>query len=364
MMSSGSSFWMIAISRLMVSGVSAGKAEDVARQRHDALRLPGEQHLAVFGDLVLALLGGCEIVRIDVLQADEDPRDACPLGLLHEVLDPVAQRIDLDHQAERDPVLLPQLDQAVEDRLPFLVAREIVVGDEEFVDALRPVHPHQPLHVVGGTEARFAALHVDDGAERALIGAAAARIETRAEADRVRDILLRQERHRHAFDAGQVLHEIVERCELARRRIAQHRLEPAFGLAGKHGNAHFATGVEPDRVTVQHGQASRDMEAAHGDRQSGVAERPGDVERARILVGLNADQRDHSEIAVRAKFRQKGGNVDPRIGLVDRHDVDGDFGPEHPAIRTVGGDAIERGERIRRDHRSPPADDIAVVVVM
>ena len=85
---------------------------------------------------------------IDVLQSDEDPGDAGPLRLLHEVRDLVAQRVDLDHQAERDAVLLAQLDQAIEDRLPLLVAREIIVGDEELVDALRPVEAHQMLDVV------------------------------------------------------------------------------------------------------------------------------------------------------------------------------------------------------------------------
>ena len=136
-------------------------------------------------------LAAAEIVRVDVLQADEDARDAGALRLLDEVRDLVAERVDLDHQAERDPVLLAQLDQAVEDRLPFPVAREIVVGDEELVDALRPVEPHQMLDVVRRAVARLAALHVDDGAERALIGAAAAGVEAGAEAERARDISLR-----------------------------------------------------------------------------------------------------------------------------------------------------------------------------
>ena len=161
-----------------------GKAEDIAGQRHDALRLPGEQHLAVFGDLVLPLLGAGEIVRVDVLEPDEDARDAGALRLLDEVRDLVAERVDLDHQAERNAVLLPQLDQAVEDRFPILVAGEIVVGDEEFVDALRPVEAHQLFDVVGRAEARLASLHVDDGAERALIGTAASGIEAGAEAER------------------------------------------------------------------------------------------------------------------------------------------------------------------------------------
>src|SRR5262245_46680464 len=73
--------------------------------------------------------------------------------------------VDLDHQAERNPALLPQFDQAIEDRLPLLVAREIVVGDEKFVDPLRPVETHEMLDVVGRAVARLTALHVDDRAE-------------------------------------------------------------------------------------------------------------------------------------------------------------------------------------------------------
>ena len=46
------------------------------------------------------------------------------------------------------PCMFAQLDQAVEDRLPLLVAREVVIGDEEFVDALRPVEPDKILDVV------------------------------------------------------------------------------------------------------------------------------------------------------------------------------------------------------------------------
>jgi hypothetical protein len=43
------------------------------------------------------------------------------------------------------------MDQPVEDRLPVLVAREIVVGDEEAAQSLRVVDPHDLLDVVGRT---------------------------------------------------------------------------------------------------------------------------------------------------------------------------------------------------------------------
>ena len=79
---------------------------------------------------------------------------------------------------------LAQMDQAVEDRLPILVAGEIVVGDEEFRDALGPVGAHQRLDVIRRAIARLAALDVDDGAERALIRTAATGIERGRQAER------------------------------------------------------------------------------------------------------------------------------------------------------------------------------------
>ena len=57
-------------------------------------------------------------------------------------------------------------------------------------------------------------------------------------------------------------------------------------------------------------------------------------------------------------------HVDARVGLVDRLDVDVDIGPEHLPLGAVGGDAVDRGQRIGGDHRAPPADHVAVVVVM
>ena len=83
-----------------------------------------------------------------------------------------------------------------------------------------------------------------------------------------------------------------------------------------------------------------------------------------ILVRLNADERDESEIAVAPKAGEERRHVDARVGLVDHLDVDGDVRPEHPPLGAIGRDAVDGGERIRRDHRPPPADDVAVVVVV
>src|SRR5215472_17449836 len=69
------------------------EAQDVARKRDDALSLPGEQHLAIVGDLVLSLLRRGEIVRVDIFQSNEHPRDAGPLRLGDEVFNFVAKGV-------------------------------------------------------------------------------------------------------------------------------------------------------------------------------------------------------------------------------------------------------------------------------
>src|SRR5947199_9482506 len=57
------------------------EAEDVARKGNDALRLPGEQHFAIFGDLVLALLRGGDVVRDDFHRSTEHLSVSGPLRL-------------------------------------------------------------------------------------------------------------------------------------------------------------------------------------------------------------------------------------------------------------------------------------------
>ena len=82
---------------------------------------------------------------------------------------------------------------------PLLVARKIVVGDEKFANALRPVEAHQLLHILSRAIPRLATLHIDDGAERALVGAAAAGVETGAQAERAFDVPLGEKRHGRAL---------------------------------------------------------------------------------------------------------------------------------------------------------------------
>ena len=47
------------------------KAQNIPRDRQDTLLLPGEQHLAIFGDLVLALLGAARLSGLMFSKPDE-----------------------------------------------------------------------------------------------------------------------------------------------------------------------------------------------------------------------------------------------------------------------------------------------------
>ena len=89
----------------------------------------------------------------------------------------VAHGVHLDDELDVQLLLLAHGDEAVEDLFPVGVAGEIVVGDEEAVDALRQVAADDLLDFVGRAAARFAALHVDDGAEGTEERAAAAGVE-------------------------------------------------------------------------------------------------------------------------------------------------------------------------------------------
>ena len=152
------------------------EAEDVAGESECAVRPPLLQHDAIFGDLVLPLFGGDEVLGVDVLKPDKDAPGPRLGRLLDEVRDLMAERVDLDGEAAMDAFVL-KLDHPVEKDLPVAVAGEIVVGDEEPVDPLLLVLADDLFQVVRRAEAALAALNVYDGAERALVGAAAAEVD-------------------------------------------------------------------------------------------------------------------------------------------------------------------------------------------
>ncbi len=155
----------------------------------------------------------------------------------------------------------------------------------------RSILAHDDFEIVGRAEAALAALHVDDGAERALERAAAAQIETRAPALRAPHRIAGQQGRRLAFDRRQILHVVVDGLELAGIGIAQDLVEPQLlGLAGEDRNALRLHARDLFGKFRQHGEAARDMKAADRHRQSGRDERLREIGGARKLVRLHADK--------------------------------------------------------------------------
>ena len=194
------------------------KTDDEARPGHHLLLSPGLQHDPVLPDLVLPLLRALERLRIDALEPDEHLVAAGPRRLLDEARNLVAERVDLKDELDRNALGLPELDQAVEDRLPVAVAGEIVVGDEIMGDALGVVGAHDRLDVVGGAVARLAALDIDDRAEAALERAAAPGVEARVMADDPPDHFLRQHGDRRRLHARACHSGSCRRASPGRRR--------------------------------------------------------------------------------------------------------------------------------------------------
>src|SRR5258708_25565527 len=154
-----------------------GEADDVSGENCDAGFFPIEQHLAVFGYFVLLLAGTEQGVGINAFEADEDARHSGAARLLDEMRQAVAHGVYLNDELDVQLLLLAHRNEPIKNFFPVGVTGEIVVGDEEAVDALGEIAANDLLDVVGGTAAGFASLHVDDGAERTQKWAAAAGVE-------------------------------------------------------------------------------------------------------------------------------------------------------------------------------------------
>ena len=102
------------------------------------------------------------------------------------------------------------------------------------------------------------------------------------------------------FERRQIVDVIVERFERARGGIAHHFVHAAFGFAGEQRDAHVEGFLQIRHHVREHRQHAGDVEAADDHRDAGLAQRFGDVQRARILVRLHADQADEAEITVGA----------------------------------------------------------------
>ena len=81
--------------------------------------------------------------------------------------------------------------------------------------------------------------------------------------------------------------------------MLQHLVDAVvLRFASKQAAAHVERDLQIGLHLRQHGDAAGNVKAADHDRDAGLAERPRDVERARELVRLHADQPHHAEAVV------------------------------------------------------------------
>src|SRR4029078_13643856 len=106
---------------------------------------------------------------------------------------------------------LAQMNKTVEQQFPIAITREIIVRYEEAPDALPVILADDLFEIVGRAKAAFAALHVDNGAERALIRATSPEVDTGKRSRGPPHMLPRQEWRRLARERGELFHVIVKK---------------------------------------------------------------------------------------------------------------------------------------------------------
>src|SRR4029079_18502910 len=224
---------------------------------------------------------------------------------------------------------------------------------------------HDRLEIVGRAEAALAALHIDDGAEGALIGAAAAEIEARPPALAQAQFGRGQRRERLAFETRQIIEMIVEGLERAVEGVADDLIEAAvLGFAGEERDAHLLRGDDLLWQLLQHRDAARDVEATEADGEAGGEEVLRQVDGTRELVRLDSDQADEHLAAPLFQISDDAARADALMCLVIGFEMDVDAFAQHVAARAIAPKAIEGGERVGGDDRAVPGDGIAVVVIM
>ena len=170
----------------------------------------------------------------------------------------------------------------------------------------------------------------------------------------------RIDRGRHLWHVAQI---IVDRLGIAGSDIAHHFGHAAFGLAREQMNAEIQRFLEIDRQRRQHGDATAHMKAADDHRHAESAKLPPEIERARILIRLNADQADHAA-AGGADAPRRGLDIDDGVALVASFDLDVHIGTENAIARALFDQAVGTRQTVRRQRRAQPLNDVAVVIVV
>ena len=265
-----------------------------------------------------------------------------------------------------DAVALAQLDDAIEDHLPVLVAGEIVVGDEEPVEAMRQVLAQQLLDVVRRAAARLAALHVDDGAERALVRAAAAGVEAGVVTGGALEVV------RPAKTASAPIRAPAARPCNCRSAAACAARRPAAPCRSGPLPLRRRTTCSPCRARLSGRPAC--PAAWRGSRRRGNRRSPpGCRPRAAGARCRRARGNWFDCTPTRPTMPKPSCSRNLAMMSLMRTRVlvssiasmsMATSGPSTSRVRRVGGKRVDRGQRVRRDRASAPLDHIAVGVIM
>src|SRR5262245_61128759 len=114
----------------------------------------------------------------------------------------------------------------------------------------------------------------------------------------------------------------------------------------------------------EHCKATRHMKAADHDVDPSPAQRTSNVQSARELVRLHPNEPDKSKILVARKSRNNGLQQNTPVGLIDRGDFDVDIWAKNLPLSSAAHQGIDGGKRVRRHRRTPPPNNISVVVIM
>ena len=142
----------------------------------------------------------------------------------------------------------------------------------------------------------------------------------------------------------------------------QQGFEPPLRLAREQRDAEIHRGAHLRRDRRQHRQATADVEAADAHRDARRAQGTCNIHGAWELIGLHAHQADQA--AARLDRADDSLGPDARVGLVPGGDADLDGIAQNPPLDAVERQAVHRGERVGRDRRLRPLNDVAVVVVV
>ena len=106
------------------------------------------------------------------------------------------------------------------------------------------------------------------------------------------------------------------------------------------------------------------MKAADADLHAGGEEWVGDIDGARKLIRLHADEADQGTAAGLVDLADDAVRAYPPVRLVVRVQTDFRIRPKDLAALCIFCEAIETGQRIGRDGGAEPLDRIAVIVVV